>query len=808
VGASAGAATQEGRQGTSSPSELLAGRDINLDARSDLTLIGTRAQSGRDVNLNAGNDLLIGAAQNQSITDNDRRNAGGEVGVTVGSEGFGFYVSASLGKGRLDRDGEQMQNAYLYAGRDLNFASGRDTSITGAHVEGENVNGEVGRNLIVSSIPDTGKASGKEYDVSATVTIGYGVSVSGSAGFGETSGKTDWVNDQTRVVARDKLDVRTGQHTQLDGALIASKTDNLKLDTDTLGFRDIQGEDSERSYYLNVGGSYGQGQQDKSQVGKGEEGQTGWSVDGYEYEREREQTVRATVGEGKIVVRSDAHAGQDSTAGLNRNVSKAYEITKDDEERTDLYVTKSSIEAVAAPLQTLEQWKKSLSETVSKEGLKKDLYKAEAFINKTVEVAGQIGASIRAQQVGMEAVPPVLTTHLDDEKALLITKNFVRRGLDPKQLEKLDSDELQVLNAMAGHFETYGENAAACENSGGCTSAVSGNSKGTLTYTYVKDGKVQFANLGTANISSPGKVLLSKVAAFYDYIEQLPLEEAALMRVAAQAMMTPVKSGVGLAGNMIATALWGEQIAAAKKDISLSVAGTLADQEKERLKASDEYLQQLHANGAVDREGKLINERDVYVQGAEGLVDLALDGVGSAVGRAVSGIWSSADRINASSGRPKSNPETIDPGRAPDHSWGQPSATSGAKGNAAVATEANNALSAAKGVVASRVNVRTGAAKVKGSGLEYAWKKHGGAWGENKSAFTISKDELKVVLQSPQVVKTPAYQSPMSGNFIRTVDMGRPIGIDAKAGGQPTNFMTVITDSKGNLVNTFPGKTL
>ncbi|MFF6649248.1 two-partner secretion system putative hemagglutinin TpsA2 [Pseudomonas aeruginosa] len=122
--------------------------------------------------------------------------------------------------------------------------------------------------------------------------------------------------------------------------------------------------------------------------------------------------------------------------------------------------------------------------------------------------------------------------------------------------------------------------------------------------------------------------------------------------------------------------------------------------------------------------------------------------------------------------------------------------TDGAKGSAAGAAEANNALSAAEGVVASRVNVRTGAANVTGSGLEYAWKKHGGAWGDNKSAFTISKNELKVVLQSPQVVKTPAYQSPTSGNFIRTVDMGRPIGIDAKAGGQPTNFMTVITDSR------------
>ncbi|WP_183035461.1 hypothetical protein [Cupriavidus sp. UME77] len=116
-------------------------------------------------------------------------------------------------------------------------------------------------------------------------------------------------------------------------------------------------------------------------------------------------------------------------------------------------------------------------------------------------------------------------------------------------------------------------------------------------------------------------------------------------------------------------------------------------------------------------------------------------------------------------------------------------------------------FNAAQGVVASRINVRTGDAAVKSSGLEYAWAKHGGAWGQNKSAFTISKDELNVFLQDPLVVKTPAYQSPTSGNFIRTVDFGRPVGVDAKVGGKSTNFMTVITDKKGNLVNVFPGKT-
>ncbi|PBQ04214.1 hypothetical protein CCL17_07835, partial [Pseudomonas congelans] len=42
--------------------------------------------------------------------------------------------------------------------------------------------------------------------------------------------------------------------------------------------------------------------------------------------------------------------------GLNRDVDKAYEITRDDEHRTDVYVTKSSLEAVSQPVDTAKQW--------------------------------------------------------------------------------------------------------------------------------------------------------------------------------------------------------------------------------------------------------------------------------------------------------------------------------------------------------------------------------------------------------------------------------------------------------------------
>lgn len=377
IGGSHGVHREEGTQGTALATQLQAGRDIHLDASRDLELIGTRAEAGRDISLVAGNDIDIRAAQNDSEHEMRRKSGGGEVGVALGGQDFiSVYASVDIGKGRLDRETGKQQEAYLYAGKQLNFESGRDSTVAGARLEGQDVIGRVGRDLLVSSVPDTGKVSGKELDASLTVSVGlYGsVSVSGSVGVGKTSGSTNWVENQTGIVARDQLDIRTGNHTQLDGALLASDSGNLKLDTGTLGFRDIEGHDREHAWYINAGGTYswggdgGSGGQpadgnaaatgavvDPSQQNK--DGSNNWNLSGYDYRREREQIVRATVGEGEIVVRSDADTGRDSTAGLNRDVIKAYEVTKDKEDRTDLYVSKSSVEAVAEPGKTLEQWK-------------------------------------------------------------------------------------------------------------------------------------------------------------------------------------------------------------------------------------------------------------------------------------------------------------------------------------------------------------------------------------------------------------------------------------------------------------------
>ena len=165
--------------------------------------------------------MSIRAAQNDSSSDSNRNSGGGEVGFTFGNEGVGVYASVSMGKGNLEREGQRQQDAYLYAADRLGFESGRDTQVAGADLRADKVIGRVGGDLNVSSVPDTGKVKGKEFDLSVTVTIGPGAGVSGFVGYGQTSGKTNWVEDQTRITASDKVDIRTEKHTQLDGALIA-----------------------------------------------------------------------------------------------------------------------------------------------------------------------------------------------------------------------------------------------------------------------------------------------------------------------------------------------------------------------------------------------------------------------------------------------------------------------------------------------------------------------------------------------------------------------------------------------------------
>ena len=76
----------------------------------------------------------------------------------------------------------------------------------------------------------------------------------------------------------------------------------------------------------------------------------------------------------------------------------------------------------------------------------------------------------------------------------------------------------------------------------------------------------------------------------------------------------------------------------------------------------------------------------------------------------------------------------------------------------------------------------------------------------SRSIFSITPNELKVILQSRNTISSPVTAIP-GGQFIRVVDTGKNIGITSlKEGGTPTRYIKIFTDEMGNLITTYPVK--
>jgi len=75
----------------------------------------------------------------------------------------------------------------------------------------------------------------------------------------------------------------------------------------------------------------------------------------------------------------------------------------------------------------------------------------------------------------------------------------------------------------------------------------------------------------------------------------------------------------------------------------------------------------------------------------------------------------------------------------------------------------------------------------------------------------MTEEELRTLLQSPEVVDTPAREKrkdekPSRARYIRTVILPYNIGrLSDNSGGAATRTMTVMTDGFGNLITATPG---
>ncbi|EGL6937548.1 VENN motif pre-toxin domain-containing protein, partial [Escherichia coli] len=205
----------------------------------------------------------------------------------------------------------------------LTIISGRDTTLTGAQAGGETVKVDAGRHLTLTSEQDSDHYDSKQQNASAGGSFTFG-SMSGSASVSLSRDKMhsnyDSVQEQTGIFAgRGGFDVTTGQHTQLNGAVIASTAtaDKNRLDTGTLGFRDIENRADYKVEHQSVGISTG-----GSIGGQFAGNMANNLLVGANHEGHAESTTQSAVSAGNITIR-DTQSQKQDVADLNRDAAHA-----------------------------------------------------------------------------------------------------------------------------------------------------------------------------------------------------------------------------------------------------------------------------------------------------------------------------------------------------------------------------------------------------------------------------------------------------------------------------------------------------
>ncbi|MDC9616315.1 hemagglutinin repeat-containing protein, partial [Xenorhabdus khoisanae] len=284
-------------------------------------------KAGRDITLDAKRDIVLGSAENTQTTRGENSSQGGSVGVglTAGQGGYGIKFSASVnkGKGHETGDGVTHTETVVDAGHQVSLKSGQDTRLKGAQVSGETVTADVGRNLHLQSEQDKDNYDAKQENVSAGASFTYG-SMSGSASVNASRDKLhstfDSVNEQTGIFAgKGGFDIKVGEHTQLDGAVMAStaEKDKNRLDTGTLGFSDIQNKAEYKTEHQSVGISTGGavGSQLVSNMASN-------LLAGNNNSGSQSSTTHAAVSDGTITLR-DADKQTQDVADLSRDTDNA-----------------------------------------------------------------------------------------------------------------------------------------------------------------------------------------------------------------------------------------------------------------------------------------------------------------------------------------------------------------------------------------------------------------------------------------------------------------------------------------------------
>jgi len=267
------------------------------------------------------------------------------------------------------------------------------------------------------------------------------------------------VSGQTSVIGSSSVDIRTEKNTHVEGAVIAAENGNLKLDTGTLTYKDLQDKDTGSNTQVGVtvplgpalGSAASSAESSSSPVTDFLMGST---LSGSYDAHDKRQVNRATIGEGTITVRSNP---DQNLTGLNRDPNKSQEITKDSETSAKLYVDPAAIKEVLSGFKGTREGLNKLRELIKKELTTKE----KLALAMTLQEISDRGLIAKQSAAALIAYANLSKDQQDKADANLDKITSLGDPVNNPQLAKFigslsDDDRLNIAYAAASSNPTAG----------------------------------------------------------------------------------------------------------------------------------------------------------------------------------------------------------------------------------------------------------------------------------------------------------------------------------------------------------------
>ena len=217
---------------TAAKSQVNAGGKVNIVATgagkaSNITIQGSDVSGKQGTFLEADNDINITAAEQTHKERSTNKSSGFNAGVAM-KVSNGTAVGATLGGnyGKGYGNGDETTYVASHVGDSQSktvVKAGGDVTLAGSQVKGKGVELDA-ENLKIESLQDKSSYRGKQMNVSASVTVGYGFAAGGS--FNKSKVNTDYasVNEQAGIFAgNDGYDINVkNKVSSVGGAILSS----------------------------------------------------------------------------------------------------------------------------------------------------------------------------------------------------------------------------------------------------------------------------------------------------------------------------------------------------------------------------------------------------------------------------------------------------------------------------------------------------------------------------------------------------------------------------------------------------------